>query len=122
MKYIILETDDGMKLPVIFPDILAHVHVAGAMQFALETLDITKDLRPRQMEQRAKEGPGKVASAGFVSIGLGTLATGESESLGVKSNMADTGRIVMDGAVAYLPDEMVLMTFARLIDQMKGAK
>lgn len=115
MKYIMLETDEGLKLPIIFPDILTHCFVAGAMQLVVDTLDPKKDLRPRQLDDLLKRGTAKPISAGFINLGAGMTTHGESESLGgVKSKPSDAGRILMGDAVQFMPDAMVEQIMEKL--------
>lgn len=115
MKYIMLETKDGAKLPIIFPDVLTHVFVAGAMQLVIDTMDPKKDLRPRQLLSMLEGGSAAVVSAGFVGLGMDITVHGESESLGgIKSKPADAARIVGGEAIQYMPDEMAEMLLAKL--------
>jgi len=111
MKYIILETAKGVKLPIIFPECLTHSHVAGAMQLVVETLDPSKDLRPRQCEDLLSRGKAPPVSAGFVRV-IEALTSGESESLGVKAAPSDAGRIIFGDPVALMPDGMVMSAMA----------
>jgi len=115
MKYIMLETAEGMKLPIIFPDVLTHCFVAGAMQLVMDTLDPKKDLRPRQLDDMLKRGSAPPVSAGFVNIGADVQVHGESESLGgLKSKPADAGRIVMGDAIQFMDDAMVELMMEKL--------
>lgn len=117
MKYIMLETAEGAKLPILFPDLLTHCHVAGAMQLVVDTLDPRKDLRPRQLDRMLEEGSARVASAGFVALDPIVSVSGESESLGgVKSIPMDAGRIMLGEAVQFMPDEMI----AHLLEKLYG--
>jgi hypothetical protein len=114
MKYIVLETKDGARLPIIFPEMLTHCFVAGAMQLVLDTLDPKKDLRPKQLDALLSAGGHPVVSAGFVALDVARIH-GKSESLGdLESNPADAGRIVLGDAVQFMPDEMVQMLLAKL--------
>lgn len=114
MKYIVLETLDGLKLPILFPDILTHSIVAGAMQLAVDTLDKAKDLRAQQCVGLLERGSAQPVSAGFVSIGTDVSVDGESESLGgVKHNPADAGRIMFGDTVGFSPDSFVEMLMLR---------
>lgn len=118
MKYIMLETEEGMKLPIIFPDILTHCFVAGAMQLVIDTLDPKKDLRPRQLDDMLKRGSAKPVSAGFINIGVDVEVHGESESLGgLKSVEADAARIVMGDAIQFMPDSIAVDILKRLKEQ-----
>jgi hypothetical protein len=117
MKYIMLETEEGMKLPIIFPDVLTHCFVAGAMQLVMDTLDPKKDLRPRQLDDMLKRGSAQPVSAGFVNIVGDVTVYGESESLGgVKSVPADAARILMGDAIQFMPDSMCELLMEKLRD------
>jgi hypothetical protein len=70
MKYIMLKLEDQCKnIPVIFPDILVHAHVAAAITRTLEMQGI-----------RGAE----VISAGSIDI-VANGAGGESETLSIES-------------------------------------
>ena len=118
MKYIMLETKDGAKLPIIFPDVLTHLFVAGAMKLVLDTLDPTKDLRPKQLASMNDNPNSRVISAGFVSV-IEAETFGESESLGVHSNKFDGGRMMFGQAVMHMPDETVEATLKLLAEKKK---
>lgn len=121
MKYIMLETAEGMKLPIIFPDILTHCFVAGAMQLAVDCLDPKKDLRPRQLDSLLEGGSAKPVSAGFINIGVDVEVHGESESLGgLKHNPADAGRVVMGDAIQFMPDAMIPALMEKLRAEKVG--
>lgn len=93
MKYIMLENDEGHKLPVLFGDAFVHAHMAK----------YSADLARRSLGKRYD-----VSSAGFVSVTRDGIATfGESESLGIKSNPIDGLRIELGEAVAHMPDFML---------------
>lgn len=93
MKYIMLQTTDGQKLPVIFPEALVHVHVAAVMT---------------RMVERSFNRPAAVVSAGFVTFGDKVKVHGESESLdNLKSNPLDAMRIVSGASVAHMPDAVL---------------
>lgn len=114
MKYIMLETKDGAKLPIIFPDVLTHCFVAGAMQLAVDTLDPKKDLRPRQLDDMLARGDAKPVSAGFINLGA-VMVHGKSESLdNLPHNKSDAQRIMMGEAAQFMPDEMILMMAQKL--------
>lgn len=94
MKYIIMETTDGTKLPILFPEALTHSVVMRCMQAAI-----------KECFNRALSGP---VSAGFVEI-EGAATYGKSESLGgMKPGPADADRIRMGGAVSNVADQFVL--------------
>lgn len=93
MKYVMLETPDGGKLPVIFPETLTHKYVALVM---CRSADIELKMRGT-----------KVVSAGFVGFGE-TAVAGESESLGgLQSNPLDAVRIRVGQSVSHVPDAML---------------
>lgn len=74
MKYIMFDTKDGRKLPVIFADDLVHADVALVMARAGRELGLFP------------------STAGFVTMGV--VATfGESETLKMKSNPKDATTI-----------------------------
>lgn len=116
MKYIVLETEEGMQLPIVFPEVLTHCFVAGAMQLAIDTLDPKKDLRPKQLDDLLARGSAKPVSAGFVTFD-DAHCSGESESLGgLKSKEgADAGRIVLGDSVLLMPDLFVEATLMKLL-------
>ena len=115
MKYIIIETPEGAHLPIIFPDMLTHVFVAGAMQLVIDTLDPKKYLRPSQLDRLAKEGSGKIVSAGFVELGLDVSVHGSSESLGdLPSRPIDAARIVLGDTIQFMPDAIAQMVMDKL--------
>lgn len=121
MKYIMLETEDGLKLPIIFPEVLTHLFVAGAMQLVADTLDPAKDLRPRQLTDMLLRGVAKPVSAGFIDLGDDITVRGESESLGgLKSVPADAHRIVIGESVQFMPDAIATMLFGKLEERVKS--
>jgi hypothetical protein len=106
MKYIMLETKAGQKLPFIFPDSMTHLFVAMAI----------KAIIPATMKTEAE-----VVSAGFVGLGLGAEVYGESESLGgVKSNPSDAARIMVGDSIAFMPDELAVSMLERLREAHKA--
>lgn len=114
MKYITLETPQGARVPIIFPDALTHLYVAGAMQLVIDTLDPAKDLRPQQLERMLRDGKAPVRSAGFIMV-PDAHVNGMSESLGgIAHNPADVARIVLGDAVQFMDDETALFLYARL--------
>jgi hypothetical protein len=121
VKYIVLETKDGARLPIIFPEALTHSFVAGAMQLAVDALDPKKDLRGKQCESLLDRASAPVVSAGFVQID-GAHVHGTSESLGgVKYNNADAARIILGDAIQFMPDDLAMLMLAKL-NAMKGHK
>jgi hypothetical protein len=106
MKYIMLETKEGQKMPFLFPDAMTHLFVAMAMQAIVKSTMKTEAV---------------VVSAGFVGLGLGAEVSGESESLdGLKSNPADAARIMVGESIAFMPDELAVQMLERLRKQAKG--
>lgn len=104
MKYIMLENDEGHKIPVLFGEAFVHAFMARH----------ATNLAGKQFSKRYA-----VASAGFVSITRDGIATfGESESLGIKSNPVDGLRIELGEAVSHMPDFMILP----LADKLKKEK
>src|ERR1700744_2529588 len=107
MKDIILETAEGRKIPVIFPDILTHSIVAGAMQLAIDTLDPKKDLRAKQCESfLERSDAAKPVGAGFIRIGRDLGVGGHSESLHVESRgTLDEAIIAIGEQAGAFPDD-----------------
>lgn len=93
MKYIMIEAEDGRRIPVIFPDCLTHSIVNRAMACAILVCTAKRAVP---------------VSAGFVSF-EGVTCSGESESLGgLKSRPGiDAARIKFSDAVAYKSDDIV---------------
>lgn len=97
MKYVVLQTADGAKHPIVFPECLTHIMMAALGQVGLER--DTK--RPRA----------KAVSAGFIAIEA-CATFGESESLGgMKSLPEDAVRIMFGQACAFMPDEQLADLF-----------
>ena len=71
MKYIILQTKDGRKIPIIFPDFMVHSEVANKIG---EILSLTNST--------------KVVSAGEIKISVQNCS-GKSETLGVGVRKGD---------------------------------
>lgn len=89
MKYIMFETAEGGKFPVIFPDQIAHVFMNAAV---------------RAITGIRLETPWEPVSAGSISIGNCDVH-GESESLGgLAHNEADAARVIIGDSVAFMPD------------------
>lgn len=100
MKYIMMQTKDGAKLPVLFSETITHVFMAAAVQAVIKETMKTEAV---------------VASAGFVALGLGAEVSGESESLGgIKSVPADAARIMVGDSLAFMPDELAMTMLKRL--------
>lgn len=94
MKYVMMETDDGQLIPVLFPDCLVHATVASVIARAI-LVDTKRDARAR--------------SAGFVSIGDGITTQGGSESLHLESRPIDAAYIRFGDAASRMPEEFVTM-------------
>lgn len=119
MKYIMFETAEGQKMPIIFPEQLTHCFVAGAMQLVFDTLDSKKDLRPRQLLGMLEAPTAAPVSAGFISLGIDIAVHGESESLGgLKSVPADAARIVCGDSIQFMPDSVAEL----MLEKLKEAK
>ena len=103
MKYIMLITEHGQKLPIVFPDALTHSVVAQVMSAAVEICANAK---------------AKVSSAGFVSLGTDVEVYGDSESLGIKHVPADASRIMVGDSIAFMPDAMA----TAIMDKLKAKK
>lgn len=102
MKYIMIETIEGQKLPIMFPDTLVHADVAIVMMRLIE------------MRHKVKNAP---INAGFVSIGTDVTVHGESESLDLKSNPVDGFRIIAGEAVSHMPDMLLGPLIAKMKEQ-----
>lgn len=101
MKYIMLETDDGFKLPFVFPETITHAFITAFIIAGV---------------QRERGCRSRVVSAGFVSFSsFGVRVHGDSESLDLESNPADAMRIEFGDSVHCVPDSMV----ERLAEQCK---
>lgn len=106
MKYIVMQTDDGMKLPFIFSEKLIHEEMAR-----LATIVIM-----RQLQQVFA----KAVSAGFVNIN-DCRTFGESETLrGMKPASADAARMIIGSSIEFMPDESVLAVLAKAGKELKA--
>lgn len=104
MKYIMFESPEGGKFPVIFPDQTAHVFMNAAV---------------RAITGIGLETPWEPVSAGFINIGNCDVH-GESESLGgLAHNEADAARIIIGDSVAFMPD-LVAVNTLRMYEENKG--
>jgi len=120
-KYVMFETEEGMKVPIIFPEVLTHALVAGAMQMVFDCLDSSKDLRIKQCLNLLARASAPPVSAGFVDIGVDIEVTGESESLGgMKSVPADAARIALGASIAFMPDAVAENMHQLLKDRERG--
>lgn len=103
MKYIMVETSDGQKLPFVFSENLVH------SEFAKAALQSVRDHRRVAC---------RVVSAGFVGFtaeSVGVTCIGESESLGcLKSNPLDALRIMAGTSIEHMPDMMLRSMAAKL--------
>lgn len=106
MKYVMFETTEGQKLPVIFPECLTHSLMAMCVAAGIEVCINSKAV---------------AVSAGFVELGLGAEVHGESESLGgMKSNPADAARIIVGESLQFMPDLLCVQMLEKL-REMKSA-
>jgi hypothetical protein len=120
MKYIMLETVDGAKLPIIFPDCLTHSLVAGAMQMAVECMDKEKDLRPKQCLSLYARGEAPAVSAGFVEL-HDVHVHGKSESLGdLPHKPADAARMLLGSTIQFIPDTAALQMQEMLKERLRS--
>lgn len=93
MKYIMLETAEGQKLPFIFPDALTHLFVAETAVILVRST----------LKQSCH-----VTSAGFVSLGKDIATSGASESLGgLQARETDAAVIGLGEAAAFMPVDMI---------------
>lgn len=98
MKYVMLETSEGQKLPVIFAEAFVHAEVADIMGRWIDRQTAGRNLGKRRT---------MAASAGFVGL-TGVTVSGKSESLGdLQSKPLDAARIMAGSAVAFMPDAML---------------
>lgn len=105
MKYIMLETALGQKLPIIFPTTFNHVDIAAVTKVLLE---------------RRQEVSSECVSAGFVELGDNVTVHGESESLGgLKSRPTDAMRIMIGEAVSHTPDDLMEKILAAVQEAVK---
>lgn len=107
MKYVMLQTDEGAKLPFLFPEGCTHVFVAAVM---------------RQMLLHTQKTGSEVVSAGFVDLGTTVAVRGESESLGgLPHNPCEGARIILGEAMQYMPDELVEVVLDKLLAAAQNA-
>lgn len=120
MKYIMLETEEGLKLPIIFPECLTHSLVAGAMQMAVECMDKEKDLRPKQCLSLYTRGEAPATSAGFVEL-HDVHVHGASESLGdLPHKPADAARMLLGSSIQFMPDSTALHMQSMLNERLRS--
>lgn len=103
MKYIMLETDEGKKIPFVFPNELVHADVA--------------DLMCRLVSVRTNQYARPI-SAGFVELGFDTTVHGESETLSLKSNDSDAAYLALGDSVNMMPDYVV----GQLLEKAKSKR
>lgn len=93
MKYIMIETEKGQKLPFIFPECINH--------------DLAATMAQVLINAQFKGCESKPASAGFVEF-QSVKVHGESKSLGgMKSVASDAPRIAYGGAVEFVDNDML---------------
>lgn len=92
MKYIILSSREGMKLPFIFPNQMIHRDMAAVMM---------------AMTHRNMNTKTYPLSAGFVEIGLDTTVHGRSETLGLDSRVNDAAYLALGEAASMMPESMI---------------
>lgn len=100
MKYVMVLTDKGQRLPVLFPDSLNHDLVAGFIVYAI------------QAQLKCNAHP---ISAGFVSLGEDVTVHGRSESLKLEPMPHDAARIMVGDSIAFMSDAQL----APLLDKLK---
>lgn len=98
MKYIILETAEGMRFPVIFPDMLIHAEVA---LFMAELTDATT---------KQKATP---VSAGTIALGTDFTCSGGSDTLSMQSRPQDEAIIGVGEQAWAFPDAMLVTLWNR---------
>lgn len=93
MKYVMLQSEDGRRVPVVFPNHLTHLVVA----YAIAATSVSKT---------------RAVSAGFVDIS--TLGcSGKSESLGLQHDPDDPLYIWGGDAVAYMEPDFIRPLFEK---------
>lgn len=111
MKYVMLETADGQKLPIIFPESLVHADVADVVGRLVDRT-LTKQLGKRRALPK---------SAGFIAI-HDCDVSGASESLGgVASHYLDAARIMAGASVTHMPD-ILLAPIAHMMGKSQKVK
>lgn len=99
MKYVMMLTLAGQRLPILFPEHLVHAHVADDMR--------------RRILRDTKQPAGPV-SAGFVSFKEGLSVYGESDTLGLKSRPIDAAYIALGAPVAFMPEDVLAVMWEKL--------
>lgn len=98
-----LETDNGARMPFVFPESGVHSIMALLMIEMLRKFHATE---------------ASVVSAGYVQIGTDTTVHGGSTSLeDMNHNPADAARLILGDAVQFMPDEMATMLLGKLTAQ-----
>lgn len=101
MKYIMFESLEGGKYPVIFPDQIPHV---------LMSVTVKVVTHPHTLEP---------VSAGFVVISNCDVR-GNSESLGgMPHNETDAARMILGDSVAFIPDAVAASTLKLYREKFK---
>lgn len=118
MKYIILEMEDGRRLPIIFPDCLIHADIAGAIQMAVDVMDPKKDLRAKQCASMLERASAVPVSAGFIALGTDFVCSGSSETLELASRPQDEALIGIGEQAWAFPDAQI----TELWDKAKAHK
>lgn len=98
MKYIILQTEEGMRFPIIFPDMLIHAEVA---LFMAELTDATT---------KQKAVP---VSAGMIALGTDFTCSGGSDTLSMQSRPQDEAIIGVGEQAWAFPDPMLITLWER---------
>lgn len=107
MKYVMLETADGQKLPILFPEALVHRDVSDVMGRLVD-----RTMGPKALGRRRT----LPSSAGFVGFTGPVAVHGKSETLGdMQSKPLDAARIIAGSAVSFMPDAMLAPVAARLL-------
>lgn len=98
MKYIILETTEGMRMPIIFPEHLIHADVALLMS--------------RLIEVTIQQGAHPV-SAGQIALGTDFTCSGGSDTLEMQSRPQDEAIIGVGEQAWAFPDVMMASLWER---------
>lgn len=99
MKYVMLETRDGAKYPILFPDALTHSIMAMAAGAAIEAC-LKSKVKP--------------VSAGFISLGTEVSTHGHSESLNMGPQPSDAARVVIGDSITHMPDKLAESVFEKI--------
>ena len=98
MKYVILETSEDMRLPIIFPEHLIHADMALLMSALVE----------ETIKQQATP-----VSAGHIALGTDFTCSGGSDTLKMHSRPQDEAIIGVGEQAWAFPDAMLISLWER---------